>query len=71
MDRPNAKPLTSLLPALRAHYPNASRLNYLKVWNAALDGRVPASQEPNGRWFYNPTDLPRIADALGLTHATV
>lgn len=40
---------------------------YRTLYLAALDGRLPADQGTNGRWGVPRADLPKVADALGLT----
>lgn len=43
--------------------------SYRRVYAAALDRRIPAERGANGRWTVRPSDLPVIADALGLAPA--
>ena len=65
----NAIPLTDLPRALiEAQYePPAS--GYRGCYTAAVDGRIPARRGKNGRWTFDPADLPTIAPAMGLTDA--
>lgn len=42
---------------------------YHRVYNAVLAGRIPARRGKNGRWTFDPADLPTIAQAMGLTDA--
>lgn len=42
---------------------------YRTIYNRALDGVIPAKVGDNGRWTFDPSDLPAIADAMGLTDA--
>ena len=39
---------------------------YWSMWNAAVLGRIPAEQQPNGRWMVDAADVPGIAATLGL-----
>ena len=40
---------------------------YHEIWAAAVAGRFPTSRLGR-RWMVDPADLPRVAEALGLTH---
>jgi hypothetical protein len=37
-----------------------------KLWGLIVDGKIPAERE-NGRWFVRRSDLPAVAQILGLT----
>lgn len=39
---------------------------YRSVYEAARSAVIPATRGQNGRWVFDPTDLPTIADRLGL-----
>ena len=39
---------------------------YRTVYNASVDGRAPIERQDNGRWMFDPDQIPAIADALGL-----
>lgn len=58
-------PLTDLPRKIidKGYTPTTYRALYL----AALDARIPASKDAKGRWGCDATDLPAIADAMGLT----
>lgn len=40
--------------------------SYRAVYEAARSAVIPAQRGENGRWVFDPTDLPIIADCLGL-----
>lgn len=40
---------------------------YRNLYNAAIDGRFPASQGENGRWTFCADEIETIARALGLS----
>lgn len=42
---------------------------YRAIYEAARSARIPVRAERNGRWTFDPEDLPLIADALGLSDA--
>jgi hypothetical protein len=44
--------------------------SYRHIYLAALDGRIPAQRESNGRWSVRELDLPSIAEKLGAVIAT-
>ncbi|WP_120010414.1 hypothetical protein [Teichococcus vastitatis] len=44
---------------------------YRYIWSAAVEGRIQAEQGNNGRWTYDPADVPQIAAALGLPASQV
>lgn len=57
-------PLTDLPATLAAEgYPAPS---YRFTYEAARSARIPATRGENGRWTFDPADLPIIADRLGL-----
>ena len=57
-------PLTDLPATLAAEgYPAPS---YRFTYEAARSARIPATRGENGRWTFDPADLPVIADRLGL-----
>lgn len=59
------RPLTDLPAALAAEgYPAPS---YRHAYEQARSARIPATRGENGRWTFDPADLPVIADRLGLT----
>ncbi len=60
-------PLT-LLPTTLAEAEYES-VPYRAVYEAARSARIPARLGRNGRWTFDPQELPAIADALGLTSA--
>jgi hypothetical protein len=41
--------------------------SYRRVYNAAIDGRLPGAEHVNGRWGVRRSRLPEVAEALGLT----
>jgi hypothetical protein len=58
------RPLTDLPATLAAEgYPAPS---YRLVYEQARSARIPAKRGCNGRWTFDPADLPEIADRLGL-----
>lgn len=60
-------PLTKLAPALAAE--GYGPTTYRHLYLAALDGRIPATQDDRGRWGADVSDLPAIAQAMGLSEA--
>ena len=62
-------PLSTLPSALAAE--GYEPPTYQRAYHAALNARIPATRGANGRWSYRPEDLPRIAEALGLTRAGI
>lgn len=59
------RPLTDLPATLAAQgYPTTS---YRSAYEQARSARIPATRGENGRWMFDPADLPMIADRLGLT----
>ncbi|WP_424974226.1 hypothetical protein [Dinoroseobacter sp. S124A] len=57
-------PLTLLPRALiEAGYEGIS---YRRLYNAALNARIPVERNAVGRWTFDPADLPQIAEAMGL-----
>lgn len=61
----NTIPLTSLSRELNAFTGQPSP-SYRRLYGLTLDGRLPAEQV-NGRWFVQRSDMPAIAQTLGLT----
>ena len=57
-------PLTQLASELRRRKLVTPEPSYRDTYNAALDGRIPAEQGPNGRWYWRNSDLPAIAAAF-------
>jgi hypothetical protein len=41
--------------------------SYRSLYVAALDAKIPAEQQPNGRWDVDDADVPQIAEAFGLS----
>ena len=39
---------------------------YRNLWEAAIDRCIPAVRAKNGRWYYDPEDVPKIAFTFGL-----
>ena len=58
-------PLTDLPAALAAQGYTAP--SYRHAYEQARSARIPATRGANGRWVFDPADLPEIADRLGLT----
>lgn len=59
------RPLTDLPAALAAQgYPAPG---YRFAYEAARSAVIPVTRGENGRWTFDPADLPVIADRLGLT----
>jgi hypothetical protein len=56
--------LTRVPTKLRELKLTAEPLSYKRLYGAALDGRIPATQETNGRWSVGDADLPLIARLL-------
>jgi hypothetical protein len=45
-----------------------SGVSYSRGLNYAVSGKIPAKMNPSGtRWMVDPAELPRVAEALGLT----
>jgi len=44
---------------------------YRSLYVAALDGKIPAEQQTNGRWDVADADMPHIAEVFGLTSPAV
>lgn len=57
-------PLPSVPTLLLKRKLSTRPLNYKRVYDAALSGRIPAEREPNGRWSVDEADLPLIAETL-------
>lgn len=57
-------PLTALPRALADEGFEAAK--YRRIYNAVIDGAIPATQGANGRWTVRGDDLHKIAAALGL-----
>jgi hypothetical protein len=58
-------PLTSVPTVLLKQNLIKRPLSYKRLYGAALEGRIPAEHEPNGRWSVGDSDLPLIARLLG------
>ena len=52
-------PLTQVPAALRSQH--SVEITYRQLYLKCLDGRVPAFQEENGRWFIDESDLAATA----------
>ena len=60
-------PLTVLPTALaEAGYEPVA---YRRAYQAVVDARIPAKRRANGRWTFDPEDLPAIAESLGVASA--
>ena len=59
------RPISTLAHDLLAHGHDAP--NYRALADAARSGHFPAERGANGRWTYDPADVPLIAKALHLT----
>lgn len=60
-------PLTQLPKALATAGYNPP--GYRACYEAARSARIAADLADNGRWTFDPADLPAIAQALGLSDA--
>ena len=60
-------PLTDLPAALAAQ--GYTPPSYRHAYEQARSARIPATRGSNGRWTFDPADLPVIADRLGLASA--
>lgn len=58
-------PITQLATALARAY-GVTPPTRRQLWDAAVSGRYPCEQTPNGRWSIAPADLPLVAAAMGL-----
>jgi hypothetical protein len=43
---------------------------YSRVWNAAVQGRIPA-ERVGSRWIVDEQNLPQIAEAIGLAASPI
>ncbi len=59
------RPLTDLPATLAAEGYRAP--SYRFAYEAARSAVIPVTRGENGRWTFDPADLPVIADRLGLT----
>ena len=60
--------LTEFPRALKA-YTKGKTISYASAYQRVLNGELPATKKPNGRWVISRSDLPSIAQILGLeTH---
>lgn len=59
------RPLTDLPATLAAEGYRAP--SYRLAYEAARSAVIPATRGENGRWTFDPADLPVIADRLGLS----
>jgi hypothetical protein len=57
-------PLTRVPWVLRARNYTKGPLSYKRLYAAAVDQRIPATQDDNGRWFVTEPDLRLIAETL-------
>jgi hypothetical protein len=63
-------PLTLLPRELQQHLTGNSVPGYRALYNAALNGCIPAVRGENGRWTVAQDDLPAIAAAMvSIRHA--
>jgi hypothetical protein len=51
-------PLTAIPSVLKLRY--GKSVPYQKVWQAAVDARLPAEQLTNGRWRADPDDAAKL-----------
>ncbi len=65
---PQLIPAAQVCPKLLELYGN-SGTGYRKFYALALDGRIPVVRV-NGRLFVDETDMPLIAEALGVAPAS-
>jgi hypothetical protein len=54
------RPLTALAAAIRKRRRVKSVPRYRTLYHAILDGRIPAQQGSDGRWYWFDKDLPEI-----------
>jgi hypothetical protein len=67
-DKPMAKRIPLPLVGRRLAALTGQRApSYRSLYVAALDGKIPAEQQVNGRWDVAAADLPHIAEAFGLS----
>ena len=59
----NRRSITQLPRALERL--TGQTVSYRRVYFACVDNRIPVEQTQNGRWQYDPNELPQIAAALG------
>ena len=72
MHSPDRRPIANLLGDVRA-FAAENRLDaaaldsirYRDILDAAVCARIPA-ERVNGRWWYSPGNVPRIAAAFGI-----
>jgi hypothetical protein len=57
-------PLTQLPLELRRRRLVEPPPTYRELYQAILDGRIPAEQGSNGRWYWRNSNLPEIAAAF-------
>ena len=57
-------PLTALAGELRRRRLVDPVPPYRTLYHAILDGRIPAQQGSDGRWYWRNKDLPEIAAAF-------
>jgi hypothetical protein len=58
--------LSAMLQRLNQTY--GVNVPYSRLWNAAVQGRIPVERD-GGRWTGNEADIPKIAEALGISTA--
>jgi hypothetical protein len=51
-------PLTAIPSVLKQRYGRTP--SYQKIWQAAIDARLPAEQGENGRWQADPEDAAEL-----------
>lgn len=64
MPEPDSFPLTALAGELRRRRLVEPVPPYRTLYHAILDGRIPAQQGSDGRWYWRNKDLPEIAEAF-------
>ena len=62
---PRREPLTTLPRAIAERTGGVTR-SYFILWQAATGARFPAERSDTGRWSYDPRDVPKIMEALGI-----
>jgi hypothetical protein len=55
-------PLTAIPSVLKLRY--GKSVPYQKVWQAAVDARLPAEQLTNGRWRADPDDAAKLFEII-------
>jgi hypothetical protein len=62
-------PLSLVPQELREQKLTRRPVKYRQIYNAAVDGRIPAVRGDNGRWTVARRRLPEVAEALDSTAA--